>query len=68
LPRGACQETLHPFLLVLEIVPYKRTSLAIYNFIWPALYNSVYSNFLNKKLIFAVFGPDPPAFPEKNMK
>lgn len=54
-----------PFFTPLEIVSYRHTSLAIYKCICPALYASVYSNFLSKKLIFAVIGPAPLSFPEK---
>lgn len=54
-----------PFFTPLEIVSYRHTSLAIYKCICPALYASVYSNFLSKKLIFAVIGPAPLPFPEK---
>lgn len=57
-----------PFLSALEMVSYRRTSLAIYKCICPALYTSVYSNFLSKKLVFAVVGPAPLPFPEKKCK
>lgn len=63
LPRAACQGRSQPLLRCF----FKHSSLSIKKCICPVLYTSIYSNFLNKKLIFAVICPVPFQFPEKKL-